>query len=312
MEKEKLKKGIDILYDMELNNYMITRMISQLDYKISKLGHKQYFDPPAEPSETSYGNDWIATMGGLGMILGGILGGVVGCSSSSGVFTSLWEGISGLFVGGIIGIVFGLIIGAIIAFSINSQENSNRQQKYEAQYRAYERDVEADKFRVKQELQKKEFLIKIKYELLERRNLAQKKLNQFYNTMHIDKDYRNLLPIAYMSDFIRLNIATKLEGADGLYYLVRKELRYDLMQLTLEDISQKLDTIIDNQSKIYRAPCDMNDQSQRLISAIDRNANDNAKLMEATKNCAELAAYNSGRIAREAEYQTFLMTINHK
>ena len=304
MDKVTLKRGIEILYDMELNNYLMTKMISQIDYKISKLGHKNYFDPPSEPHESSVGNEWIASMAKFGLFLGGIVGGAVGCSE--GIF----DGIGGLLVGCIVGIFIGLIIGASIAFSVNSQEDSNRQQEYEKAYTAYERAIETDNNRVQRELRKKGILIKIKSELVERRKLSQKKLTQFYDYMNIDKDYRNLLSMAYMNDFIRSEITTKLEGVDGLYYLIRKELRYDLMQLTLEDISLKLDSIIDNQSKIYRALCDMNDKSQQLISSIDKYTNDSTKLMENTKNYAELSAYNTDRIAREVEYQRFLMTIS--
>jgi hypothetical protein len=53
MNKEQLRKGISILYDMELNNYLMTRTISQLYYEIEDLGIKQNFEEPT-PNNRSY------------------------------------------------------------------------------------------------------------------------------------------------------------------------------------------------------------------------------------------------------------------
>lgn len=41
MAENSLQEGISILYDMEINNYLMTRSIKQLNYRIDQLGHKK-------------------------------------------------------------------------------------------------------------------------------------------------------------------------------------------------------------------------------------------------------------------------------
>ena len=38
-EHNKLGEGVSILYEMEQNNYLMTRAMQQLDQQISRLGH---------------------------------------------------------------------------------------------------------------------------------------------------------------------------------------------------------------------------------------------------------------------------------
>lgn len=306
MEKHQLKKGISILYDMELNNYLLTRMISKLDYKISCLGYKNQFSCPEKPREASIDGETISAWTGGGLFLGAFLGGATGCTEG------IIDGIGGLFVGGIVGLIIGVIIGFVAAGTKQSNEDDKRNQEYEKQCREYERLVKNDERRVERELQKREALLNIKNDLVHKRNLSEKKLKQFYNYMGIDEDYQYLLPIAYMKDFVRLGISDKLEGADGLYYLIRQELRWEVMQATLEDISRKLDKIIDKQSQIYSELCAMENKSNRLIESVESAFRENANLLEAVKTSAELTAYHSERSARESEYQSFLMTIQHR
>ena len=306
MEKHQLKKGISILYDMELNNYLLIRMISKLDYEISCLGHKNRFSHPVKPTDSYIDGDMISCFIGGGLLLGAILGGATGCSEG------FINGIGGLIAGIIIGGIIGGIIGLAVASANKENEDDKRNQEYEKQCREYERLVKNDERRVERELQKREALINIKNDLVHKRNLSGKKLKQFYNYMGIDEDYQYLIPIAYMKDFVRLGISDKLEGADGLYYLVRQELRWDQMQATLEDISQKLDKIIDKQSQIYSELCAMENKSNRLVESVESAFRENANLLESVKTSAELATYHSERTAKEAEYQSFLMTIGHK
>lgn len=79
----------------------------------------------------------------------------------------------------------------------------------------------------------------------------------------------------------------------------------------MEDISQKLDKIIDKQSQIYSELCAMENQSNHLIESVERAICENTNLMESAKTSAELAAYHSERTAKESEYQSFLMSIRH-
>ena len=306
MDKEQLRKGISILYDMELNNYLMTRTISQLYYEIEDLGIKQNFEEPTPNNRSYSGSDELSGGAGIGWLLGAILGGAGGCAS--GGFLS---GIGGLFGGMIAGVIVGLIIGGIV-YIVNSDAYDEKMEKqYIDKCRVYNEMVEKDNIRVEKELKKKAILIQERNRLTARRNEAKKKMNQFYDMMGIDEKYRNLVPVGYMNEFIHLQISTQLEGTEGLYYLVRKELRYDQFQCTLEEISRKLDEIIDKQTELYHAICDMNYRCAELVDSVNHSAelaSRNSEKLESALQNAQLTAYNTERIARENEYQSFLMT----
>ncbi len=293
---------------MELNNYLMTRSISELEDKISLLGKKKHFKEPikfkAEGSDTSVVNATWYSAFGVGMVCC-IIAAAIGMSTA-GFFVGLIFTFVGLIVGGIIGAVAGNLIS-------KSRDNKIYKESYAEDCEKYNRNIENDRLRIEEENRQRMFLIKQRDALIERKNEASRKLNSFYMTVGIDKNYRNLIPIGYMYEFMSLGIATKLEGADGLYYLVRRELRADQMQYTLDEISFKLDTIIDNQHRIYGELTDINNKCDRIISETVRSAElaarNNEMLSVAAANTA-ITAYNSERIASEAKFQSYMMMYN--
>ena len=78
MKKEQLQKGISILYDMEKNNYLMTRAISKLDSEISTLCRQRYIEPPKpkmlKESMLDRGFSFATPFGLMGAIIGVILG----------------------------------------------------------------------------------------------------------------------------------------------------------------------------------------------------------------------------------------------
>lgn len=117
---------------------------------------------------------------------------------------------------------------------------------------AYQAAVAEDEGRV---LREKVIVAGINEEQCRLRELERKEsetLNELYEKSGIGEDYRKLIPMRYMANFFNLGIARKLEGTDGLYYLVRQELRADQFNASLKEISAKMDTIIGRQSEIYR------------------------------------------------------------
>lgn len=303
-----LYDAISGLYDMELNNYLMTRSISQLDDEISSLGKKKYFEEPvqfkAEGGDESVVNATWYSAFGVGMV-GAIIAAVIGMSTS-GFFVGL------LFT--FVGLIVGAIIGAIAGNTISkSRDNKIYKEAFDEKKEKYVRNIKNDALRVEEENRKKQYLKRQRDLLVERKTEASRKLNSFYMAVGIDKNYRNLIPIGYMYEFMSLGIATKLEGADGLYYLVRRELRADQMQYTLDEISFKLDTIIDNQHRIYGELTEINNKCDRIISETVKSAElaarNNEMLSVAVANTA-ITAYNSERIASEAKFQSYMTMYN--
>ena len=310
-EKEKqLKKAISILYDMELNNYKMTRTIQRLNYEISCLGHPQEFYTP-ERKYAALNNDWTTSIGCLGVILGAILGGASGCSSTTSFFGSIESGIGGLIGGGIGGFLIGALIGLMFEAIGKANRDSEYEQTYEKEMEVYNTQVERDNKRVEKELKKQKILIAERDALIKRRNKSQEILNGFYMRVGIDKMFRSLIPIGKMNEIIGLNITSSLEGQNGLNDRVRKELREDAFYIKLDEISQKLDVVISKQDRIYNELMSIHSQCENLIDATIQSAqiaaNNNKLLSEAVEN-TRIAAYNSERIAIEENYQSFLMT----
>ena len=143
---------------------------------------------------------------------------------------------------------------------------------------------------------------------------AEEKLSSFYKIVEIDKRFCNLISMGYMNEFIHLGVSSKLDGTDGLYYLIMKELRMDQIQSTLDDISNKLDYLIDQQHGIYSELLEVNKKCDTMIDSVVRAAdsvsNSNKKITEIA-NSTEIAAYNSERLSRELEYQNYLMLVHN-
>lgn len=112
-----------------------------------------------------------------------------------------------------------------------------------------------------------------------------------------------------MNEFLSLHITDKLEGSDGLYYLIRKELKFEVLNVTLKEISNKLDSIIDQESQLYSVLTGINNKCDRLVTNTQNSialSIRNNELSEQTARNTEIAAYNTERSAKELEYQSML------
>lgn len=307
----KLEQGIEILYNMELNNYFMTIAIRELNEDIDQLGKGKVISQPSRGISYVTMADTIPIFIVICAIIGAIVGVIVG-------FNEQDEGL-------ILSIVLALIDGVVfftrrsccwcsnriyLLSNKKSIDISERQQKYSRAKRSYEHQIAEEPKRIAKEKKQREILISQRNALINRKKEATIKLNKFYQIMHIDKQYRNIVPIGYMYEFMRLGISKKLDGADGLYYLIRQELRADQMQRSLEDISSKLDTIINNQHQLHKELVNLDYKCTTLIREAKKSAELSAKnnqlLQEAVVNTS-ISAYNSQRIKQELKYQNFML-----
>ncbi|MBQ2694333.1 MAG: hypothetical protein IJF57_02180 [Clostridia bacterium] len=296
-----LTKALEMLYDMEKNNYYMTRSIEKLDVEIQKLGIRKDIDAPKKFYSRSTAED----IAGICLII----------SVLFSVFCFfVYEHFSGNFLMalliGFLSFIPFFLVSFVIGYAISGvTADKEAELRYERAFEAYEKEKRLDNERVEKEFREKEFLISQKQSLLKRKNEASVKLNSFYFSFNIAEEFRNIIPLGYMYEFARLGVSTKLEGVDGLYYLIHKELRADCFQLSLDEISRKLDTIIDNQRNISVELKLLNDKCDTIIEhtkkEAEQSARNNELLNKAVEN-TEIAKYNSERIAKELEYQTFI------
>ncbi|MBE6654367.1 MAG: hypothetical protein E7608_02770 [Ruminococcaceae bacterium] len=313
MNEKQLKETVSILYDMELNNYLMALGIQHLDYQISLLGHKKNFYHPKR-EEAAFYKEWTGTLFIIGLFLGAIIGGVSGCTSTSSFTGSIDAGFGGLFGGGIGGGIIGALIGLICDATSQGNRDEKYQSEYDAEMKEYNACVEQDDARVRKELKIKQFLTSERDALANRKEQAEALLSEFYMRSGIDRRYRSLIPIAKMDEIISLNICLRLDGENGLYDRVRRELREDAFYTKIEEISSKLDVLISKSDRIYNELLNIGDQCEQMISAEIKSAQiaaqNNKLLGEAVEN-TKIAAYNSGRIAVEERYQSMLMTFDN-
>ncbi len=332
-----LKQAISYIYDIEKNNYLLTRAIQQVDkemrYKFEepKIRFDRKEKYPEKPKLNKDENKdlfdkifFFLFFGGIGFV-GGVI--VFAIIIGVGTLLILRDGHalsdSAPFIA-----VFGGIIG-MVAFPIyekKAQNNDDKKKEMEYQQQLSRYNAEQQEFYEKQrtatENARKEFdqrykaLQAIKGRLRNQLKVSMNNVAEFYNIVGIDPKFRNLVPIAYMNEFLNLGIATKLEGADGLYYLTMRELKSDEMNRKLDVISYKLDSVINQQHSLYGELCMMNQKCDEIIyqtishtEALVRNNNlmkDHNKLMEQIESNTALAAYNSERTAREQEYMGYM------
>lgn len=306
-----LQEGISILYDMELNNYLMARSINQLNQQISQLGYKRKFYKPVKKENRFSITEYFWVMLGVGGIAGAVIGVIYGLCIGDGFFYKIGEAIAGAINFGLALGCLGGIIGFIMGIIRRSKTEKELEKQYLEDCKTHEQNISRDLHRVKGELEQQKILIQQRNSLLARKRDADAKLNNFYAAMGIDDKFCHLIPIGYMHEFMRLGIADKLEGADGLYYLVMQELRHDQLQCTLEDILDKLDVIVDNQHSVYHELMQINNKCDNMVRMTMRAAETavkNNQLLETAVANTSIAAYNSERISKELAFQNFMLT----
>lgn len=287
---------------------MMTRSIEKLNREMASLGKSRSFRSPQQEEKDISIVGIMFTVVIIAAIIGAVVGVISGFVIGEGFFGKIGQAFVNLIILGLYfgigGAVLGLIIG-IVAKVIGYKDSKK---KYESDCRNYQQTIKNDKLRVERENKQKAYLMKQRDELYYKREKSKRLLDEFYIKMNIDKNYRNLVPIGYMYEFMRLGIATKLEGADGLYYLVLRELKADQLQYTLEEISGKLDIIIDKQRDIYRELVKTNQRCDELVRIAVEHSRKTAKSLSNVENNTRIAAYNSERTAKEISYQNFMLT----
>ena len=332
-----LKQQIAILYDMEINNFLMTRLIDKLNSEISQLGipTKQTFHEPQKQSQSYSGIDksllnfntiHVFVIGFAIAIIVSIVNTLTTTylPTNDGPFDKIGNFIVMFIISGIVGLIIGAILESIrrsIAESKYQKEANlfyhTQEEKYNQQLKLarkhYNERVAIDNNRVQKELRLQKILIETKNALVQRKNESTQRLQNMYTMTSIDSMFWALIPMAYMHLFSRLDIATTLGGENGLYAKVLNELKQDQFQKELfrklDRISSQLDEMNNNQRNIYQQLVNLNHKGDTMINQTikfaEMSAQNNQLLENAVKN-TDIAKYNSERIRKELEYQNMM------
>lgn len=318
MQGKQLKEAISILYDMELNNYMMTRSIRQLEQEAVNMGQEKHIEPPKKMVNFVSVGEYIKAkvpaiiISAIAIIVIGLIifftaaGDIVGTEKGEMAFILAFTAI----------VMCAEAVALILIISGANKGNTERARNQAYIDSIHEKEMKKYNTALQQE---KDRVYKITEgfrsqctQLETRKAEATTNLNKYYDAVGIDPLFRNIVPIGYMNDLIRLGVSDTLEGPNGLNYLVRQDLRADEFHHTLEEISAKMDVLINAQRAMYHELQSVNAKCSRLVSESIKQtqiAINNKKTLEDIRYNTAISAYNSERIRTEIEYANTLRTL---
>ncbi len=307
-----LENDIAILHDMEKNNYLMTRAINTLNSEINQLGRKGVIRAPKNMKNDLSFMDYDEGIGlftAATAFCGAIWGVINTIRNFQGIINVFFRSIISAIGCAILGGIIGVVIGVIVAIVLTAKKKSRLQAYYEIEYEDYENRIAKNNARIKNELKTKEKLLTQRKIRADRLSSSQTVLAGYYDKIGIDSRYRNIVAIGYMEQFIKLGISNKLNGTDGLYYLIMQELHWDQLNHTLAEISSKFDTIIHQNNRLYSQFIELNEKCSDLIDLTKQSLEKSDKtntLLENIEENTEIAAYNTQRAAAELAYTNYL------
>lgn len=335
MSKYDLKTGIKILYNMELSLYTMYIMYNEIPEMIDELDFGRSVRAPKKPVlystdfQQEFGEVWTKCIL-ISSIVCGLIGMLTRCTANGNYEDSILgdlgrmedkigNSILGGFLGMLLGLVIGLVFAVFVAYFFVGSKNEEYEERYkkeckqyEKEYKQYRSDLEDENAFLDHQKKVKSSLLKLQKQIEKQYTTTSDKLNDFYDLLRIDEKFRNIVPIGYMEEYSRLEIATTLTGKDGLYDLVLRKLDIVHFQHTFEEIADKLDTIIDNQHSIYSELCNINDSVGGMMNSLDRlvyNSYEQSELLSKINKNSKITNYLNERIAYETEYQTQMTQI---
>ena len=320
-----LGKALSALYDVECQNYQTTRLIEGIDEEISRLAipkklvneAKPEYCGPKEPELSDFFNKkmqgdaaGVSVLTFFGIVLFGDVERRFLCA---------------FLVAPLFGVLFSFLLAALkyfFAYRGYEKNNAREYEKWVARNNAaterYQAALDKESQRMTAEISVREALMGQRNELSSHLRDSKERLNVMYGSVGIGGDYRRLIPMRYMANFYELGISRKLEGTDGLYYLVRQELRADQFTANLAEISNHLQKLISSQTEIYHEICDMNRNVQSLLddliyetkaaaSAAASAAETISKSIKENANTVKSSAsYIAGQIESQNSYLNYL------
>lgn len=342
MTETRLKKTVDYLYDMEINNYLMEQTICALKSRIDSLGHltppeKQSLENENVKPEKYNGGGNALFFAFIGAILGGIITVIVCLIKYFSYVANHWDftavvkalpnALFKLFIYTLLGALCTALVGAIIGFFVDRTSKNRFDQKAQRDAQATnrknkkinaqrtndynKRKMEYDQL-LSKEMSLKRILTSEREALIKKKVCSQVNLSLFYSNSGLAQEYCHVVPIKYMSDYIRLGISTRLEGDRGLYDRIRQDVRADMFQASLNNISHQLNSmnnyeraILNELQKQTEKSDIMIANSTPLLSQASPILFNNESFIKRTIDNSEVTKYIQRRIRIEKEYGEF-------
>ena len=178
-------------------------------------------------------------------------------------------------------------IGWIFVFDYG--EYAQEKKKYELDLKVYTANVEADKQRVRRELELKAQLEKEYTDLGNRWYNTRGVLDTIYGVGIIHEHYHDMVAIASFYDYLDTGRCLSLKGPGGAYATYEEDLRFQRLETKMDIIITKLDEIVSNQRMLASLLREAND----TLSRIEQGNNRLMQSMAHIEENADLIEYNT-------------------
>ena len=139
-------------------------------------------------------------------------------------------------------------------------------------------------------------------------NTAQQNLNRLYSENILPAQYRNMIAVATMYQWLCSGRCTEIYGHGGLFDTYEYDKKMGMIISTLGEINDKLDTVISNQNELYNEVVRGNEIAEKTYQSV-RNIENNTDRMvrdvSQIKVNSNITAMNTARSARMNEYMYY-------
>lgn len=139
-------------------------------------------------------------------------------------------------------------------------------------------------------------------------NTAQQNLNRLYSENILPAQYRNMIAVATMYQWLCSGRCTEIYGHGGLFDTYEYDKKMGIIISTLGEINDKLDTVISNQNELYNEVVRGNEIAEKTYQSvrnIENNTDRLARDVSQIKVNSNITAMNTARSARMNEYMYY-------
>lgn len=257
-----LKLHLSDLRAMEYAKNKLGQKICDLDYRINSLGYS---------GRQTYVPESMDFGGIFGLLVFAVIAAIAG-NLLSVVENWMFETSVLKVIGYIVAAIFAVI--AITHLILTVVDNNKKKEEIEL--------INAsDDIRVENELREKQMLEWVRSEAYKEFQQAEQLLERIYSVNIVPKQFRDLYAVHYLYDFVTTS---------------NESLTTALMNYNLEQIKQKLDTIIEQQREIILNQAIQIAQNEKLIKQNQQQINQLARIEQNTEKAAtysKIAASNA-------------------
>lgn len=316
MNAEQIEMYLQILLNVQKEQYLQKQLMNRLIKERDSLGKKRRIIPP---EQRTVKGDYKDTMLGVGAIGGIIIAIIVAIISMIGLWNRnmLIAVVGGCIIGlaaGIVGgLVLGLFVGPIVSAVSQSKEQKFADEQYYNALRLYDQQVEQDNRRVSFELQAKQKIsseINLLFQQIQKTNMYE---NRLTNLGVLDPVYfHDIVATASFYQYFKSKRTFSLgfnpaTGDQGAYNIYEQEKRMNIIIDKLDVVIKKLDQIQRNQAALWACL----NEANRKMNTINNNILKASKEINTNINRqTEIQQYSNECTQAQLDYTNTLLNLN--